>query len=346
MWILNKDTEKVNSYLLLMKKNLTIRFKSFSLLDGNKVKLKTNVIPIKLKSTRSYQFLDENRFWKYLIAEPCELLEMHNELFSFIIDDVFVQEEWEEVLKGSTNINLQAKYKSINDEEILFIKHMFNYKSYIQKNTPVSYEIAKIININTCTYCNRQYIITVEDNDEKWIRPEFDHWFSQFYYPDLALSYYNLIPSCKYCNSSLKHNEIMMLNRHIHPYLDNKTGFEFRYIPVGNGYSVDVRIDKSLPDGYQRRVKETLRLYKIQEIYNVHSDFELKDLLEISHNYPGDYIETLTNTVMKDLNVSEEDVYRMLFGIEYATMKHHIRPFSKFKTDIIKQIIIERKSKL
>ena len=72
----------------------------------------------------------------------------------------------------------------------------------------------------------------------------------------------------------------------------------------------------------------------------------LKDLLEISHNYPGDYIETLTNTVMKDLNVSEEDVYRMLFGIEYATMKHHIRPFSKFKTDIIKQIIIERKSKL
>ena len=60
----------------------------------------------------------------------------------------------------------------------------------------------------------------------------------------------------------------MMLNRHIHPYLDNKTGFEFRYIPVGNGYSVDVRIDKSLPDDYQRRVKETLRLYKIQEIYN------------------------------------------------------------------------------
>ena len=340
MWILNKDINKVNRYLRLMKDNLSIRFKLVNLLEGKK--LKTNVRPNELTNTRSYQYLDEKQFWKYLIAEPYELLDMHNELFSYIINDSFIQEEWEEVLKGSKNRNLCAKYASINNAEIGFIKHMFNYESYIQQKKNISFEIAKIMDVNTCIYCNRQYIITVEENEDKWIRPEYDHWFSQSYYPDLALSYYNLIPSCKYCNSTLKHNKVMTFNKYIHPYNDDKTGFVFRYIPMGNGYSVDVQIDESLPNDYQQKVKETLKLFKTREIYNAHSEFELKDLLEISNDYPGDYIETLLSTVIKDLNVSEEDVYRMLFGIEYEAMKYHIRPFSKFKIDIIKQIKEER----
>ena len=344
MWILNKETDKVDRYLQLMKDNLSIRFRLVNLLGGKK--LKTKVIPKELTNTRSYQFLDENRFWKYLIAEPHELLNMHNELFSYIINDSFIQKEWEEVLKGSDNMNLRAKYASINstndNKEIDFIKHMFNYKNYIQSNKHISFGISKIMDINTCTYCNQQYIITIEEGETKLIRPEFDHWFPQCYYPDLALSYYNLIPSCKHCNSTLKHDKMMTFDKYIHPYNDDKTGFSFRYIPMGNGYSVDVQIDESLSNDYQQKVKETLRLFKTQEIYNAHSEFELKDLLEISRDYPGDYIETLLNTVIKDLNVSEEDVYRMLFGIEYEVMKYHIRPFSKFKNDIIKQIKKER----
>ena len=330
MWILKQDNNRVTSYLLLMKKNLSIKF--------NQLKLKTNVRPSYLKDTRSYQFLNEERFWKYLGAEPNELLKLHEELFSYIISDTFVQEEWEKVRNGNAENNLKIKYAPINDNEIKFIAHIFNYKNYIQENVDVSYEIAKIMNVNVCVYCNRQYIIVVTDNKKNLIRPEFDHWFSQCYYPDLSLSYYNLIPSCKYCNSSLKHKEMMELSRHIHPYIDKKIGFDFRYIPLGNGYSVDVQIDKSLPNDYQKKVEETLKLFRIQEIYNAHSDFELKDLLEIRNDYPGDYIETLVNRVLNDLKVSEEDVYRMLFGIETEFVKHQDRPFSKFKTDIIKQI--------
>ena len=83
MWILNKETDKVDRYLQLMKDNLSIRFRLVNLLGGKK--LKTKVIPKELTNTRSYQFLDENRFWKYLIAEPHELLNMHNELFSYYV---------------------------------------------------------------------------------------------------------------------------------------------------------------------------------------------------------------------------------------------------------------------
>ena len=176
MWILKKDKIKADAYLQLMKNKLS-------------TKLKAHITKNHLEKTRIFQFLNEDIFWEYLIAEPYRLMEMHDELFSYIT----------------------------NDSERDFIKKMFNYKNYIQNDKSVSYEIAKIMNINTCTYCNRQYIITVEDSTNKLIRAEFDHWFSQNLYPDLALSYYNLIPSCKYCNSSIKHDKMMSLSKHIHP---------------------------------------------------------------------------------------------------------------------------------
>ena len=36
------------------------------------------------------------------------------------------------------------------------------------------------------------------------MRPQFDHWFPKKKYPLLAISFYNLIPCCTYCNSSVK----------------------------------------------------------------------------------------------------------------------------------------------
>lgn len=49
------------------------------------------------------------------------------------------------------------------------------------------------------------YTKTVFDEEgEKITRPTFDHWFAKDDHPLLALSFYNLIPSCNICNSSVK----------------------------------------------------------------------------------------------------------------------------------------------
>ena len=158
----------------------------------------------------------------------------------------------------------------------------------------------------------------------------------------LYLSYYNLIPSCSLCNSSLKRTQKTSFENHIHPYIDSEPGFFFRYQPLGIGedgkenYAVDFNITATGTNS--TRVQNTLDLFRIKEIYNAHANYELRDLIELATAYPEDYIEVIITKILKDTSLTREDIYRMLFGIEIAPEKHLDRPFSKFKNDIINQI--------
>jgi hypothetical protein len=72
------------------------------------------------------------------------------------------------------------------------------YKKFSKKKKEYdAYDLAKSLNINTCLYCNINSIYTViNEENEKILRPEFDHFFDKATYPILSLSIYNLIPSC------------------------------------------------------------------------------------------------------------------------------------------------------
>ena len=283
-----------------------------------KTGLKKNVQK-RYRDGRAYKLLTKDKVEMYLTARPEKLCEMHNELYSKIKNEA----------------------GEIDEIDIQCIKSVFCYSAYFDKNKKMSYALAKLIGVNTCTYCNRIYTMTVDntkDGDDYIIRPEFDHWFSQTDYPDLALSYYNLIPSCHICNSNLKLNQNMKLNQHIHPYIDRKAGFSFTYIPTSLGPVVDIEKNQDVDNIYYERVKNTLEIFKIPQIYATHSGFELKDLLDLATNNHPDYISTLVNKTISELKLSEEDVYRMLFGIEINEEHYLKRPMSKFKSDIIKKI--------
>lgn len=60
--------------------------------------------------------------------------------------------------------------------------------------------------------------------------------------------------------------------------------------------------------------------------------------MELARAYPKDYISYLIEKVIGDTGIREEDVYRLLFGIETAEEKYVNRPFSKFKKDIIERL--------
>lgn len=306
MWILKTDDNKAKAYkALLYQHNTRLRF-------DPSTKLKMNV----KKPCATYYFLTEDKVNEFLTAKPERLIVLHGEL--------------------ERHIN--------NEEDRRFIKRIFNYDSFIKQNKKMSYALAHLMEVNTCTYCNRQYTLTVDDVDkngtvvEHLIRPEFDHWFSQKDYPDLALSYYNLIPACHICNSNLKRDKETKLDEHIHPYIDKRTGFRFSYVPTSDGYAVDVVREGGVDDKYFKKVENTLELFKIPQIYGAHSELELKELLELATTNHPDYISTLVNEVMAKLGVREEDAYRMLFGIEIMEEHYLKRPMSKFKSDIIKKI--------
>lgn len=306
MWILKADDKKAETYkALLYQHNTRLKF-------DPSTKLKMNV----RKPCAAYYFLTEDKVNEFLTARPERLIVLHEEL------------------EGHIN----------NEEDRGFVKRIFDYDSFIKQNKKMSYALAPLMEVNTCTYCNRQYTLTVDDVDksgtvvEHLIRPEFDHWYPQIKYPDLALSYYNLIPACHICNSNLKRDKETKLDEHIHPYIDKRTGFRFSYVPTSDGYAVDVVREDGIDDDYYKKVENTLELFKISQIYGAHSELELKELLELATTNHPDYISTLVNEVMAKLGVREEDAYRMLFGIEIMEENYLNRPMSKFKSDIIKKI--------
>lgn len=313
MWILKADDKKAAQFKQLVYQYTGLAF-------DPKTQLKKNVRR-DAKKCAAYSYFTKDRIDEYLAARTERLLELHDEMIR----------------------NLGDAQGKLKPEDLKYVKHVFNYGSYVQENQEMGYALANLMEVNTCTYCNRQYTLTIDEVDEKGslvhlIRPEFDHWFSQVDYPDLALSYFNLIPACHTCNSNLKRDQKTEIGKYIHPYIDKRAGFRFSYVPTSDGYAVDIVREKDLDDNEDNRVENTLELFKLPQIYGAHAGLELKEMLELATANHPDYITTLVNDVMMKLGVREGDVYRMLFGIEMDEENYLKRPLSKFKSDVIKEI--------
>ncbi|MEI5925975.1 hypothetical protein ACK3XG_13675 [Bacillus sp. TD10] len=104
----------------------------------------------------------------------------------------------------------------------MFINAYTNFSKggYIAKDKLWSrIEYVETFDLNVCPYCNAQFIITIKsDNQEerknkeitklddkrRGTSPELDHFLPKHKYPLFSMSAYNLVPSCKICNQSLK----------------------------------------------------------------------------------------------------------------------------------------------
>ena len=99
----------------------------------------------------------------------------------------------------------------------------FGYSKFSSKGTTTynAYNLARKLKVNVCPYCNRNYTFTIKDKNSKSTRPDFDHFYDKGSHPVLALSFYNLIPSCILCNSRLKSTAKFSTIKHLHPYKDS-----------------------------------------------------------------------------------------------------------------------------
>ena len=277
--------------------------------------------------------LEEDNIERLLISELKELYELNNKLMTEFIEDYSV-DELKEYQKAKENKKKYEKdtYLINKYDKLKEIQTIFNYNTLVSGNKDNSYKIAKIKGRNTCTYCNRQYTITLKKDGEFITRPQFDHWFPKSIFPLLALSFYNLIPSCSICNSSAKGDQIFSFKKLIHPYKRSspETDFRFSYLPDGKGgWKIDLYNLKGVE-------KETFEVFKLKDIYNYHYKLEAKDLLDLAIKNNGTYIEWLLNDMKeKKIAPSYEEAYRLLFGTEYDIKKILDRPFSKLKRDLL-----------
>jgi len=254
---------------------------------------------------------------KLIIGSPQEILNLNKKIYKRLIVDFGINSN--DIINEAKSLFVNSGYKN------WFVKRGFNYK------------LASSLNRNTCTYCNRLYIMTmISEDKEKIMVPQFDHWFSKKKFPLLGLSFYNLIPSCSVCNSSVKGTENLNLRSHLHPYNDKNIAKLFSF-----SYKKKSFIENNVcfkDEAYLgKKIKNTLSIFKIKKIYNAHSATELRDLLDLKYKYSNNYLDILFNKTF-DYKISDSDRYKLLFGVELDEVDFHKRPFSKFKKDILKEL--------
>ena len=279
------------------------------------------------------------------ISPTEEFIEFHGQVASTILDKIINEKIGKNLLLDSTR-NFIKRYKNIlikaeprvllkvhekfnsmkNGQDFESLKLCFNeraYKSQFQKKH--SKEFLEILGIDTCVYCNRNYTIQIVENRA---RAELDHWFPKEIFPLLSLSLYNLIPSCHSCNH-IKHNNTPdggwanALTNLIHPYLGTKDDyFLFSY------YYDSINVPRTITRSNSIKARKTIEFIKIDKIYDSHSNRELKDLLDLRYKYSKNYLDILVNKTFNHINISHDEVYRMVFGVTFNEKDFHQRPFS------------------
>jgi len=191
--------------------------------------------------------------------------------------------------------------------------------------------LVKGLNLKTCPYCNRNYTFVV-DSDNGKLRPELDHFYPKSIYPFLAVSFYNLIPSCPICNHTKGNKVKKDLDN---PYDIETNNYRFTYTPNNIDFTI-VEKEKYNFDSFDIELKgneSNIKLFKLIELYKQHKDI-VQELLIKKAYYPESYIEELE----KSFRFSKDEIYRYLLGNYNKEEDLHKRPLSKLIRDISEEL--------
>lgn len=232
------------------------------------------------------------------------------------------------------------KNKSLRDR--LF--SIFNYDRFYSNTEWNGVKFLESINLKVCPYCNKNYITvyTSSKNNKVKTHCDLDHFYPKKYYPYLAVSFYNLIPSCSACNSRHKKDKDPNEEDYklINPFVDGieeklqfKTTFNKCYIDLDYlyGLSTNFEIQVLNPEN-QIEVKNSINMFSLKDTYQVHKD-EVMDIIRYSHIYTDEYVATLSED-FPDLKLNREDIFNMVIGLSYDENSNTRRPLSKLKKDI------------
>ena len=200
-----------------------------------------------------------------------------------------------------------------------------------------AYTFVQTLDLKTCPYCNRNYTFVVNNENGK-LRPEIDHFYPKSIYPFLAMSFFNLIPSCSICNHTKSNKVKKDLDN---PYDIESNSYKFTYIPNNIEFAT-VEKEKYDFDSFDIALKgndSNIELFKLTELYQQHKDIVL-DLLIKKAYYPQSYLEELE----KSFGFTKDEIYRYLLGNYNKEEDLHKRPLSKLIWDISEELGLNHNS--
>jgi len=255
-------------------------------------------------------------------------LKRETNLKKLVIADGSEFKEISKVFKG-INPNVDDTTSSFNRVLYnIFINNLyektnrFNKTKFIQK-----------INIDTCPYCNRNYIYVLSKKGK--VKPEIDHFLPKSKYPYFGISFFNLIPSCQTCNGKAAKGELDPYDENmISPYEIEHNDFEFSYklisidvlSPLNGKSGVSVSINKNA------KIDGNNKVFKLSKLYSKHDDHALELIIKSKVKY-GEKARNYLNSY-RGMKFSDSEINRMIVG-NYTNIEDlHKRPLSKMYRDI------------
>lgn len=227
------------------------------------------------------------------------------------------------------------------------LRKVFNYDSNYRDNyiTPFFREHAEELKLYTCHYCDIAYINSYDYHDprEGWKKKshfDLDHVIEKSSYPFLALSLFNLVPSCPVCNERLKGVKPLAKTDRILKLLS----------PTSPKYNFDgsVRITLLPLDEYKRpfiehpedyelkfdchknkEYNKMVTCFRLNERYDFHKCEALR-IKDLKTKYPDANIMTIATMLGYPFDEVKEDI----FGLRFIRDGH--RCFSKLRQDMLK----------
>lgn len=253
--------------------------------------------------------------------------------------------ELKEILCGDFNKIVEikdfhkTKYKNDNT-----VKKLFNYDKakstkfipLISKLQPkISEFFQENVEVHTCYYCNIDFINTFKKNNEIKNAFTLDHVLEKADYPFLALSLYNLVPSCYVCNSKVKDSKIPFDN-----FSPTNTNFDFDERVKFKSFisNQNLQIEKEedfyikLIENYSNKYDKYIDSLNLNNRYDYHK-YKVLEMIQKRREYPDSRIKELSDLT----NKTEEEIKQDLFGI-YLSEDLHKRPLSKLIKDISEEL--------
>lgn len=259
------------------------------------------------------------------------------------------------------------------DEAMNLCKYIFDY----DKIQDAAYWLLDQLQVRTCPYCNRVYTTHFRSTGIRstGIRPSLDHFFPKSKHPYFALSLFNLVPSCDYCNRTkgdgkeeltvcpdLEDNQNKWL---IYPYdecYNDKCGLaSFQMVEIDqkhqnfwkalrgeNGdFKLIIHIHNEGKAERRQQIRNNLNEMGIETIYSRSHWQEVQKLARLHYWYSHTYIESVLSIVFgEDWNKLNPFTCRTLLErskelLYYADLDPENwgnAPLNKLKADILTQL--------
>lgn len=288
----------------------------------------------KVISHRSTSYIKQLDNWckKYLSTK--------DKIYQF--KDVIIADP-DELLQIKKLLDLRTDYNTIKKE----LSHVTKKKSesyyvvdqlYSDMRPDTRMFLLDKLDATVCPYCNRSFVYAAEG----FASCQLDHFFSKSKYPIFAVSFYNLIPVCGFCNHKKGEEEFDFYPHNLNSGVDDILKFSFalkgtNFLKDKNDIDIIIK-SKNI---YNNQIEKL----GLRELYSKHRDI-VREIIQKFVLNSSAYIESLYKE-NRDIFTSQEEVEEMIYSAYLQDMNLGERPLSKLTRDILMELkwIIEFYSK-